>query len=126
MESLVIVPVSQASAQQRAGRAGRLRPGKCYRLYTSAGFKSLAECSIPEMQRSNLAPLILQLKALGIHNILRFDYMTPPPSALMTRALEVLFSLGALNEQSELQYPAGLQMAEFPVDPLLAKTVFVL
>nr|XP_058892600.1 probable ATP-dependent RNA helicase DHX35 isoform X3 [Kogia breviceps] len=76
IECLVVVPVSQASASQRAGRGGRSRSGKCYRLYTEEAFDQLPQSTVPEMQRSNLAPVILQLKALGIDNVLRFHFMS--------------------------------------------------
>ena len=75
-ESLVLVPVSQSSAQQRAGRAGRIRSGKAYRLYTEEDFHKLQPSAVPEMQRSNLAPVVLQLKALGIDNVLRFHFIS--------------------------------------------------
>lgn len=123
IETLTATPISKASAVQRAGRAGRTRPGKCFRLYTEATFRSMAETTIPEIQRSNLAPVILQLKALGIENVARFDYLTPPPSQLMIRALELLFSLGALDEHAKLTRPLGIRMAEFPVDPMMSKIV---
>ncbi|CAG5134581.1 unnamed protein product, partial [Candidula unifasciata] len=76
IESLVVVPVSQASADQRAGRAGRVRAGKAYRLYTEESYRKLPPATVPEMQRSDLAPVILQLKALGISNVLRFHFMS--------------------------------------------------
>ncbi|KAB2573684.1 putative ATP-dependent RNA helicase DHX35 [Lasiodiplodia theobromae] len=101
IETLTATPVSKASATQRAGRAGRTKPGKCYRLYTEQAFASLPEATVPEIQRSNLAPIILQLKALGIDNIARFDYLTPPPAELIIRALELLYSLGALDDYAK-------------------------
>ncbi|ELW69648.1 putative ATP-dependent RNA helicase DHX35 [Tupaia chinensis] len=94
IECLVVVPVSQASANQRAGRGGRNRSGKCYRLYTEEAFDKLPQSTVPEMQRSNLAPVILQLKALGIDNVLRFHFMSPPPAQSMVQALELLYALG--------------------------------
>ncbi|RPB05101.1 P-loop containing nucleoside triphosphate hydrolase protein [Choiromyces venosus 120613-1] len=122
IETLTAVPVSKASATQRAGRAGRTRAGKCFRLYTQRAFNDvMAEMGIPEIQRSNLAPVLLQLKALGIDNVVRFDFITPPPSELMVRALELLFSLGALDDYARLTKPLGLRMAEMPVDPMTAK-----
>ncbi|CAI2182999.1 13767_t:CDS:10 [Funneliformis geosporum] len=126
MESLTVVPVSKASAQQRAGRAGRVMPGKAYRLYTEDSFYRLRDSSIPEIQRSNLAQVVLHLKALGIDNVLRFDFMTPPPAELMIRALELLYSLRALDDYGRLTMPLGMQLSEFPVDPMLGKiNVFV-
>ncbi|KAI8808457.1 P-loop containing nucleoside triphosphate hydrolase protein [Cladochytrium replicatum] len=90
MESLVVTAISKASAMQRAGRAGRTKPGKAFRLYPEAAFRKMLDNSIPELQRSNLAPILLQLKALGIDNVLRFDYVSPPSSSMVTRALELL------------------------------------
>ncbi|KAF7185018.1 putative ATP-dependent RNA helicase DHX35 [Pseudocercospora fuligena] len=121
IETLTATPVSKASATQRAGRAGRTKPGKCYRLYTEAAFTSLEDATVPEIQRSNLAPTILQLKALGIDNIARFDFITPPPSELIIRALELLYSLGALDDYAKLTKPLGTRMAELALEPMLAK-----
>lgn len=124
IDSLTSVPISRASATQRAGRAGRTRAGKCFRLYTEMAFKEdMIEMVIPEVQRSNLAPVILQLKALGIDNVVRFDFITPPPSELMVRGLELLYSLGALDEYARLTKPLGTRMAEMPLDPMTAKIV---
>ncbi|KAI8079931.1 P-loop containing nucleoside triphosphate hydrolase protein [Halteromyces radiatus] len=121
MEALVVTPISKASALQRAGRAGRVRPGKAFRLYTEETYNTLRDTSIPEIQRTNLAPVILQLKALGIDNVLRFDFVTAPPAALMIRALELLYSLKALDDVGRLTLPLGMTLAEFPVDPMLGK-----
>jgi ATP-dependent RNA helicase DDX35 len=123
IESLTATPVSKASAAQRAGRAGRTKPGKCFRLYTEEAYRSLPDANIPEIQRSNLAPFVLQLKALGIDNVLRFDFLTPPPAELMIRALELLYSLGALDDYAKLTKPLGLRMAELAVEPMMAKTL---
>jgi ATP-dependent RNA helicase DDX35 len=123
IETLNVVPVSKASATQRAGRAGRTRPGKCFRLYSEEAFKSLEEATYPEIQRSNLAPVILQLLNLGITNVVRFDYLSPPPSSLVTRALDQLFSLGALDTHARLTKPMGTRMAELPLTPMLARAL---
>jgi ATP-dependent RNA helicase DDX35 len=123
IETLTATPVSKASAVQRAGRAGRTKPGKCYRLYTESSFQSLEEATVPEIQRSNLAPVILQLKALGIDNIVRFDFITSPPAELVIRALELLYSLGALDDYAKLTKPLGVRMAELAVEPMMAKTL---
>ena len=72
----MVVPISQSSAQQRAGRAGRVRSGRVYRLYTEESYKKLERSTIPEIQRSNLAPVVLQMKALGIDNIVRFHFVS--------------------------------------------------
>jgi len=123
IETLTATPVSKASATQRAGRAGRTKPGKCYRLYTQTAYESLPEATVPEIQRSNLAPIILQLKALGIDNVLRFDFLTPPPAELIIRALELLYSLGAVDDYAKLTRPLGVRMAELSVEPMMAKVL---
>ncbi|KAG6360278.1 hypothetical protein INS49_011335 [Diaporthe citri] len=123
IETLTAVPTSKAAASQRAGRAGRTRPGKCYRLYKEETYMGLPDANVPEIQRSNLAPFILQLGALGITNFLRFDFLTPPPAELMSRALELLYSLGALDDYCKLTRPLGMRMAELAVEPMMAKTL---
>ncbi|KAF9178107.1 hypothetical protein BGZ50_008054 [Haplosporangium sp. Z 11] len=121
MEALTTTTISQASADQRAGRAGRIRNGKAYRLYTEKSFAEMRPASVPEIQRSNLAGMVLQLKALGIENVLRFDFMTSPPAEMMSKALELLYSLKALDDYGRLTIPLGMRLAEFPLDPLLGK-----
>lgn len=123
IETLTAVPISKAAAAQRAGRAGRTRPGKAFRLYKEETYTSLPDANVPEIQRSNLAPFILQLGALGITNFLRFDFLTPPPAELMSRALELLYSLGALDDYCKLTRPLGMRMAELAVEPMMAKTL---
>ncbi|KAI5288099.1 hypothetical protein KEM54_005471 [Ascosphaera aggregata] len=123
MESLIVSPCSRASAGQRAGRAGRVGPGKCFRLYTKwAFYNELEESTTPEIQRTNLSSVVLTLKSLGIDNLLEFDFMDPPPAETIIRALETLYALGALNDHGELT-KLGRQMAEFPTDPMLAKSI---
>ena len=123
IETLTATPISRASATQRTGRAGRTKPGKCYRLYTEQAYQSMPEATVPEIQRSNLAPAILQLKALGIDNVVRFDFITPPPAELVVRALELLYSLGALDDYAKLTKPLGTRMAELAVEPMMAKVL---
>ncbi|EOY28092.1 RNA helicase family protein isoform 5, partial [Theobroma cacao] len=116
IENLVVAPISKASARQRAGRAGRLRPGKCYRLYSEEYFvNEMSAQGIPEIQRSNLVSCVIQLKALGIDNILGFDWPASPSPESMIRALEVLYSLGVLNDDAKLTSPVGFQVAEIPL-----------
>ncbi|KAL6710214.1 hypothetical protein ACN47E_009160 [Coniothyrium glycines] len=123
IENLNVIPVSKASAVQRAGRAGRTRPGKCFRLYTEQAFNGLEEATFPELARSNLAPIVLQLLNLGITNVVRFDYLSAPPSSLITRAFDLLYSLGALDTNARLTKPLGSRMAELPLEPMLSKAL---
>jgi ATP-dependent RNA helicase DHX8/PRP22 len=123
MDSLVVVPISQASARQRAGRAGRTGPGKCYRLYTELAFKTeMLPTSVPELQRTNLAAVVLQLKAMGINDLVNFDFMDKPPMQTLVAAMEGLYALGALDEEGLLTR-IGRKLANFPLDPILAKTL---
>eukprot|EP00878_Enallax_costatus_P010769 GHUV01011246.1.p1 GENE.GHUV01011246.1~~GHUV01011246.1.p1 ORF type:complete len:559 (+),score=148.87 GHUV01011246.1:499-2175(+) len=123
MDSLVVAPISQASARQRAGRAGRTGPGKCYRLYTEAAYKNeMLPTSVPEIQRTNLAMTVLTLKAMGINDMLGFDFMDPPPPATLIAALEQLYNLGALDEEGLLTR-LGRKMAEFPLEPPMSKVL---
>lgn len=125
VESLLVSPISKASAQQRAGRAGRTRPGKCFRLYTEKDWAAeLIEQTYPEILRSNLANTVLELKKLGIDNLVTFDYMDPPAPETVMRALELLNYLGAFDDNGNLT-PLGEIMAEFPLDPQLAKMLII-
>ncbi|AFR95911.1 pre-mRNA-splicing factor ATP-dependent RNA helicase DHX15/PRP43 [Cryptococcus neoformans C23] len=125
VESLLVTPISKASAMQRAGRAGRTRPGKCFRLYTERDFvKELEEQTHPEILRSNLANTVLELIKLGIKDLVHFDYMDAPAPETIMRALELLHYLAALDDDGNLT-PLGSIMAEFPLDPQLAKMLIV-
>ncbi|KAK9712929.1 DEAH-box ATP-dependent RNA helicase prp43 [Basidiobolus ranarum] len=121
VESLLVSPISKAAAQQRAGRAGRTRPGKSFRLYTENAYnKELEEQTYPEILRSNLGSVVLQLKKLGIDDLVHFDFMDPPAPETLMRALELLNFLGALDDDGDLT-KLGEIMAEFPLDPQLSK-----
>ncbi|KAG5733668.1 Pre-mRNA-splicing factor ATP-dependent RNA helicase-like protein cdc28, partial [Termitomyces sp. T112] len=123
MSSLVVVPCSRASANQRAGRAGRVGPGKAFRLYTKWAFSNELEANtVPEIQRTNLGMVVLLLKSLGINDLIGFEFISPPPGETLMRALELLYALGALNDRGELT-KLGRRMAEFPVDPMLSKAI---
>ncbi|KAL7673714.1 hypothetical protein ACOME3_008566 [Neoechinorhynchus agilis] len=123
MESLTVTPISKASANQRAGRAGRVAPGKCFRLYTTHSFEyELEEMTVPEIQRTNLASVVLMLKSLGISDLVNFEYVDKPSSEALCIALEQLYALGALNHRAELTR-LGRRMAEIPCDPQLAKAL---
>uniref|UniRef100_A0A8D8X4B0 RNA helicase n=2 Tax=Cacopsylla melanoneura TaxID=428564 RepID=A0A8D8X4B0_9HEMI len=121
MESLTVVPISKASANQRAGRAGRVAAGRCFRLYTAWAYKhELEDNTVPEIQRINLGNAVLMLKALGINDLIHFDFLDPPPHETLVLALEQLYALGALNHHGDLT-KLGRRMAEFPLDPMMGK-----
>lgn len=123
MESLVVVPISRASANQRAGRSGRVAAGKCFRLFTAWAYANeLEENTIPEIQRVHLGNVVLMLKSLGINDIIHFDYLDPPSSEALVIALEQLYALGALNHLGELTR-LGRRMAEFPLDPMMSRAL---
>lgn len=98
-DSLVVIPISKAQAEQRAGRAGRLNNGKVFRLYTEEAYGKLVAQIPPEMRRSDLSTTVLYLKALGIDNVLRFDFPSKPPAKNLLAALELLLALGMCLSQ---------------------------
>eukprot|EP00587_Corethron_hystrix_P003093 CAMPEP_0113306130 /NCGR_PEP_ID=MMETSP0010_2-20120614/5503_1 /TAXON_ID=216773 ORGANISM="Corethron hystrix, Strain 308" /NCGR_SAMPLE_ID=MMETSP0010_2 /ASSEMBLY_ACC=CAM_ASM_000155 /LENGTH=686 /DNA_ID=CAMNT_0000160733 /DNA_START=69 /DNA_END=2129 /DNA_ORIENTATION=+ /assembly_acc=CAM_ASM_000155 len=121
VESLLVSPISRASARQRAGRAGRTRAGKCFRLYTEKSFKDdLQETTYPEILRSQMSNVVLTLKKLGIDDLVHFDYMDPPAPETLMRALEELNYLGALDDEGEIT-DLGYQMSDLPLDPKMSK-----
>lgn len=121
MDSLVVVPCSRASANQRAGRAGRVGPGKCFRLYTKWSFyNEISANPTPEILRVNLTTVVLLLLSLGITDLIHFDFIDPPSTDSLIKSLELLYALGALNSKGELTR-TGRKMAEFPIDVKVAK-----
>lgn len=125
MDSLVVTPISQAQAKQRAGRAGRTGPGKTYRLYTERAYRDeMLATPVPEIQRTNLASTVLQLKAMGINDLLNFDFMDAPPVESLIMALQQLHSLSALDDEGLLTR-LGRRMAEFPLEPSLSKMLIM-
>ncbi|KAG7553604.1 hypothetical protein FFLO_02959 [Filobasidium floriforme] len=122
MDVLTVTPCSVASANQRSGRAGRTQPGKSYRLFPQSAITSglMPPTTPPELVRSDISLFVLQLKALGVDNVLRFDWMDSPPSEMMIRAMEFLYSLKAIDDSGRLTKPLGTSMAEVPVDPMMA------
>ncbi|KAL4274485.1 hypothetical protein HN51_057280 [Arachis hypogaea] len=125
MESLIIVPTSKSQALQRSGRAGREGPGKCFRLYPESEFEKLEDSTKPEIKRCNLSNVILQLKALGVDDILGFDFIEKPSRTAIIKSLEQLFSLGALTDDCQLSDPVGHQMARLPLDPVYSKALIL-
>jgi ATP-dependent RNA helicase DHX8/PRP22 len=116
LESLVVVPISQVAAAQRAGRAGRTAPGQCYRMYSSACLQAMMPETVPEIRRSHMGNAVLYLKALGIHDVLGFDFLDPPSEAQMLEALVLLHMLGALDAAGAVT-ALGRAMAALPLDP---------
>lgn len=123
MESLIVIPTSKSQALQRSGRAGREGPGKCFRLYPETEFEKLEDSTKPEIKRCNLSNVVLQLMALGVKDVIGFDFIEKPPRAAIVKSLEQLFLLGALTEDCKLSDPLGHQMARLPLDPMYSKAL---
>ncbi len=123
MDSLVVKPISQAQANQRSGRAGRTGPGKCFRLYTELAFKNeMLPNTIPEIQRQNLSNVILMLKAIGINDLLHFEFMDPPPKESILLSLNELYYLKAVDDQSRIT-TIGRNLVNIPAHPTISKTL---
>jgi ATP-dependent helicase HrpB len=122
MSRLQTARISQASSEQRKGRAGRLRPGTCYRLWSESQQQQLIPQQAPEIQNADLASLALQLFAWGIYDPAELRWLTPPPAGAYQQALELLLGLGALaRSQRGIELTAhGSAMAELPTHPRLA------
>ncbi|XP_035987883.1 ATP-dependent RNA helicase DHX33 isoform X2 [Fundulus heteroclitus] len=127
LEVLAVQRVSKAQAWQRAGRAGREDAGFCYRLYTEQEFDNLIPMTVPEIQRCNLAGVMLQLMALGIPDVMNFDFMSKPSPEAIRFAVEHLELLGALERKDGqvLLTALGKKMASFPLEPRYAKTILL-
>ncbi|KAH7340706.1 P-loop containing nucleoside triphosphate hydrolase protein [Rhizoctonia solani] len=123
LSSLSIVPTSQASATQRSGRAGRTAPGICYRLYPESAFNALPKATPPEITRTDLTTPLLQLKSLGIDDLMRFEWLSPPPSESVLRALEGLIRAGMIDQDGAMT-PVGTKVAECPVEVTIAGMLF--
>jgi ATP-dependent helicase HrpB len=120
MNRLVTVPVSRASADQRKGRAGRLGPGTCYRLYSRQSLQSMAPFTQPEILLADLAPVALELAAWGVRDPSMLSWLDPPPSAAWASGLDLLRGLGALDASGSAT-PLGRAMARFPLHPRLSR-----
>ena len=123
LQRLPIEPVSQASADQRAGRCGRVGPGVCIRLYSEEDYQSRERYTPPEILRSNLANVILQTKTLGLGDIEEFPFLEPPKSDAIKDGYKTLFELGAVTDQHVLT-EMGRKLARLPVDPRIARIVW--
>ncbi len=117
--TLFIEPISRASAEQRAGRAGRTAPGVCHRLWTESGHLNRPERNTPEIQRSDLAEVVLLLHSLGITNAAQFDWLDRPDPQATERAEELLRTLGALSAGAGGPdvTPIGWEMLRLPMHP---------
>jgi ATP-dependent helicase HrpA len=120
--SLQIETISRASAEQRKGRAGRVRSGVCFRLYEQKEFESRAAYTDPEILRVGLAGVILQMKSLGIGDIREFPFLDPPPKKAVEEGYRVLEELSAIDEQGELT-EIGKQLSRLPLDPRLGRMI---
>ncbi|MDB5342715.1 MAG: ATP-dependent helicase HrpA [Schlesneria sp.] len=123
LQRLPIEPISKASADQRAGRCGRVGPGICIRLYAEDDYASRERFTAPEILRSNLADVILQTKTLGLGAIEEFPFLEPPRPESIRDGYKTLFELGAVTEQHELT-PLGRKLSRFPVDPRIARIIW--
>jgi ATP-dependent helicase HrpA len=117
---LPVEAISQSSANQRAGRAGRVREGLCIRLYEQDDFEKRDRFTMPEIQRANLAEVILRMKAFKLGEIEAFPFINPPSSAAIRAGYELLHELGSLNDTHELT-PLGHELAKLPLDPTLGR-----
>ena len=122
VEQLRIEPISQASANQRSGRCGRIGPGVCIRLYAEADFKMRAPFTDPEVLRSSLASVILRMKALKLDDIETFPFLDAPSGRAIADGYHLLQELGALDD-SNLLTPTGTTLSRLPVDPRLARMI---
>ncbi|XP_024041099.1 probable pre-mRNA-splicing factor ATP-dependent RNA helicase DEAH4 isoform X3 [Citrus clementina] len=123
MYSLDVVQISKVQANQRVGRAGRTRPGKCYRLYPSTVYHDeFLDVTVPEIQRSSLAGSVLYLKSLDLSdiNVLKFDFLDPPSSESLEDALKQLYLIDAIDENGSIT-SIGRTMAELPLEPSLSR-----
>jgi ATP-dependent helicase HrpA len=119
---LQIEAISQASADQRKGRCGRVRDGICVRLYDEPSFLARPAFTDPEMKRTGLAGVILRMKSLGLGDVEDFPFLDPPHARSISEGYRVLQELGALDDERALT-PLGRQLARFPVDPRLGRMI---
>jgi len=122
VQRLHIEPISQAAAQQRAGRCGRLGPGVCVRLYDEADFNSRPPYTDPEILRTNLAAVILRMLDLGLGDPDEFPFLDAPERRFVAEGFRLLHWLGAVDAQRQLS-PLGERLARLPVDPRLARVL---
>ncbi|WP_445012254.1 ATP-dependent RNA helicase HrpA [Vreelandella stevensii] len=122
IQRLPIEPISQASANQRKGRCGRVAEGVCIRLYDEDDFLARPAFTDPEIQRTNLASVILSMLALKLGHIEDFPFVDPPDGRFIKDGFRLLFELGAVDDKHQLS-PLGRKLAKLPIDPRLARMV---
>jgi ATP-dependent helicase HrpA len=122
VQRLPIERISQASADQRAGRCGRVSEGVCIRLYSKEDYDAREQFTQPEILRTNLASVILQMKALGLGNVQDFPFVDSPDYRAIKDGFQTLHELGAIDERNELT-ELGLQLARLPIDPRIARMI---
>ncbi|MGE5339467.1 MAG: ATP-dependent RNA helicase HrpA [Gemmatimonadota bacterium] len=120
VEQLQVEPISQAAAEQRAGRCGRLANGICIRLYDEADFARRPRFTDPEILRSSLAGVILRMKSLGLGDVRAFPFVEPPPARAIADGYDLLAELGAIDEDNELT-TTGHELARLPLDPRIGR-----
>ena len=120
LQRLPIENISQASANQRAGRCGRIGPGVCIRLYSEADYLTRPEFTEPEILRTNLAAVILQMKALGLGDLEDFPFLEPPDDRMIRDGLRTLQEINAIDDKRKLT-ETGKKLYKLPVDPRLAR-----
>ena len=123
VQRLPIEAISQAAANQRKGRCGRIAPGVCIRLYSEEDFLSRPEFTEPEIKRTNLASVILQMQSLKLGSLEEFDFIEPPDHRLVNDGRKLLIELGAMSEKKNELTKIGYQMAKMPIDPRLARMI---
>lgn len=123
VQRLPIEAISQAAANQRKGRCGRIAPGVCIRLYSEEDFLSRPEFTEPEIKRTNLASVILQMQSLGLGSVEQFDFIEPPDHRLVNDGRKLLIELGALSEHKADLTKVGQMMSRMPIDPRLARMI---
>ncbi len=119
---LPIEPISQSSANQRAGRSGRVQNGICFRLYSEEEYKVRPPFSQPEIQRANLAEVILRLKTAALGDVETFPFINPPSPAAIKGGYQLLQELGALDEERQLT-PLGRELGRLPIDPVIGRMI---